>query len=379
MQLVQGVLTDEELIPFHVCIDVMYSETAHLADVILPWTTFLERWDIDSRPPQHLIDYVGLRQPVVQPLGESKDIREIFPELARRIGGGMEQYFPWKTQEEYFEEYFKPIPGGFAHMKKHGVWMDPKKKPNYLPYLRELSPEELAGSRTDPTTGIISRGEEAIGISIDGVARRGFNTPSRKIEVVSKFVEEKGKAVNREIDPLPIYAPIPDHARGLAADQLIMISFKWNVHNAHRTMQSKWLREINHSNPAWINSETAERFGLSEGDWIEITSYRPKDSQVPNDDGSVVGTLKTRVHLTEGIHPTVLAVSHNNGRWVGGAFASSETNTSFPERPASDPDAGRVWWKEEVSVAQNNLIPIYPDPRTGQQSWHDTVVRIRKV
>src|SRR6266705_6456010 len=77
---------------------------------------------------------------------------EIFPELARRIGGGMEQYFPWKTVEEYFETYFKPIPGGFAHMRQHGVWVDPTKKPNYLPYMQELTPEELDGSHTDLDT-----------------------------------------------------------------------------------------------------------------------------------------------------------------------------------------------------------------------------------
>jgi anaerobic selenocysteine-containing dehydrogenase len=146
-------------------------------------------------------------------------------------------------------------------------------------------------------------------------------------------------------------------------------------------MQSKWLQEIVHSNPAWINTATAAKFGLREGDWIEITSFRPKDAQVPRDDGSVVGTLRTRVHLTEGIHPLALAIAHNNGRWVGGPIASrghqEGAGAGFGMPP--DPDTTRIWWQEEVSVAQNNLIPIYPDPRSGQQAWHDTVVRVRKV
>jgi anaerobic selenocysteine-containing dehydrogenase len=160
-----------------------------------------------------------------------------------------------------------------------------------------------------------------------------------------------------------------------------MISFKWNVHNAHRTMQSKWLQEIVHSNPAWINPEVAARFGLQEGDWIEVTSYRPKDSQVPHDDGSIVGTLKTRVHLTEGVHPTVLAISHNCGRTEGGPVAAHGDHAdAVPgHEPVQDPDMQRIWWREELSVAQNNLMPIYPDPRSGQQAWHDTVVRIRKI
>lgn len=388
MGLVQEVLRDEELMPFHVCLDVMYSETAHLADIVLPWSTWMERWDIDSRPPQGLIDYVGLRQPVVQPLGEAKDVREIFPELARRIGGGMEQYFPWHTTEEYLEAYFKPVPGGFNYMRQHGVWFDPKTKPHYLPYMRELTPAELEGSTTDPETGIITKGEDpqtkkplAMGVLVNGVARRGFRTPSRKLEVFSGFVEAQGKNVGKDIQPLPVYAPIPDHQRGLGPDQLIMVSFKWNVHNAHRTMQSKWLQEIVHSNPAWLNPRTAATFGVQEGDWVELTSFRPREAHVPHGDGSVVGTLRTRVHLTEGIHPLVIAVSHNNGRWVGGpvAAAGNDTHGMPGFGPASDPDTGRVWWKQEISVAQNNLIPIYPDPRSGQQAWHDTVVRLRKV
>lgn len=110
------------------------------------------------------------------------------------------------------------------------------------------------------------------------MARRGFRTPSRKVEVHSAFVEAKGQEVGKVIAPLPMYDPIPGHQRGLAPDQLIMVSFKWNVHNAHRTMQSQWLQEIVHSNPAWINTATAAKFGLREGDWVKVTSFRPQDA-----------------------------------------------------------------------------------------------------
>lgn len=386
--LVREVLADEELLPFHFCIDVAYSETARLADIVLPWSTYLERWDIDARPPQGLVDYVGLRQPVVKPLGESKDVREIFPELAHRIGGGMERYFPWRTPEEYFEDYFRPLPGGFAYMRKHGAWQDPSKKPNYRPYERQLTVEELAGSDTDKNTGIIYRGKDpktgerlAIGIMVDGVPRRGFNTPSRKVEVRSDFVSAKGEEADRAISPLPIYEPIPSHLSGLADDELIMISFKWNVHNAHRTMQSKWLQEISHTNPAWINRATAERLGLRQGDWIEVTSFRPKDGQVPRGDGTELGSIRTRVNITEGIHPTVIAIAHNSGRSSGGPIPTNGRDRSQLPGYAKprDPDLERIWWTGALSVPQNDIMPIYPDPATGQQAYHDTLVRIRKV
>jgi thiosulfate reductase/polysulfide reductase chain A len=386
--LVREVFADERLVPFHVCIDVMYSETAHLADVILPWTTYLERWDIDSRPPQGLVDYVGLRQPVVAPLGQSKDIRDIFPELARRIGGGMERYFPWRSTEEYLEQYFKPVPGGLAYMRAHGAWVDPAKRPNYLPYERRLTPSELKGAVTDKATGIIHQGTDPktgkpvpVGIMMDGVPRRGFSTPSRKLEVHSDFIAEAGGKVDKSINPLPIYEPIPSHQRAFADDELIMISFKWNVHNAHRTGQSKWLQEIVHTNPAWINRATAARFALAEGDWIEVIGYRPKDPLVPRGDGSALGSLRTRVHLTDGVHPQVIAISHNAGRSHGGPVATNgRDRAAVPGYgEASDPDSGRIWWAGVLSVAQNDIMPIYPDPVSGQQAYHDTIVRVRKL
>ncbi|MFF5218585.1 molybdopterin-dependent oxidoreductase [Micromonospora sp. NPDC000442] len=387
-RLIREVLTDTELIPFHVCIDVMYSDTADLADIVLPWTTYLERWDIDSRPPQSLVDYVGLRQPVVPPLGESKDIREIFPELARRIGGGMETYYPWSSVEEYLAEYFAPVPGGLDHMRRHGVWQDPTKKPAYRPYERQLSADELAGSRTDPQTGIIHQGSDpqtgeplAVGIMIDGVPRRGFPTPSRKVEVHSAFIADRGDEAGVPIQPLPVYEPIPAHQRDFAADELIMISFKWNVHNAHRTSQSKWLQEIAHTNPAWLNPTTAQRLGLRQGDWIEVTGHRPHDRQVPGGDGGVIGSLRTRVHLTHGVHPQVIAIAHNAGRGQGGPFATNGADRTHQPGygRSTDGDQGRIWWAGALSVAQNTIMPIYPDPVSGQQAYHDTVVRVRRV
>jgi thiosulfate reductase/polysulfide reductase chain A len=329
---------------------------------------------------------VGLRQPVVPPLGEAKDLREIFPELARRIGGGMEAYFPWDTVEDYFREYFAPVPGGLEHMRTHGIWQDPAKRPYYQPYERELDTAELAGTTTDRLTGIVHRGVDRrtgeptpVGVVVNGVVKRGFETPSRKLEVHSEFAAEKGRQTGLEVQPLPVYEPIPDHRHDFADDEFIMISYKSNVHNGHRTGQSAWLQEIEHTNPAWINGDVARALGLAEGDWIEVTSYRPRDQFVPHGDGSRFGSLLTRVHLTAGVHPAVLAIGHNNGRSRGGPIATNGTDTAALPGHAPGDHGGTPWWRDALSVAQNDLIPIYPDPTTGQQSFNDTLVRIRRV
>ncbi len=175
---------------------------------------------------------------------------------------------------------------------------------------------------------------------------------------------------------------IPDHAAGLRPGQLIMISFKWNVHNAHRSMQSKWLQEIVHSNPAWLNPATARALGIEDGDWIEVVGHRPRTDTVPNGDGGDVGRLRIRAHLTEGVHPSVIAISHNAGRSTGGPVASTRPDPAgfAGYGPARDPDVEQnAWWRGEISVAQNGILPSYPDPRSGQQAYHDTVVSVRRL
>ncbi|MEM7383727.1 MAG: molybdopterin-dependent oxidoreductase, partial [Verrucomicrobiota bacterium] len=89
----RDVLLDEELIPFHVAIDIGYGEQSALADIILPEATSLERWDHHSTNNYGLVPYTGIRQPLVKPAGESRSVQIILRDLARKIGGGMETYF----------------------------------------------------------------------------------------------------------------------------------------------------------------------------------------------------------------------------------------------------------------------------------------------
>ena len=154
----------------------------------------------------------------------------------------------------------------------------------------------MAGATVDPETGQITKNGIGIGIMMDGKPIRGFKTPSRKFEIRSVFLSQIGmnqdcsdliaasgmtKTKNRpaqhdghdqKIEEMPVWMQPVEHT-GLNANELIMTSFKWNVHNHGRTMNLKWLAEIVHTNPAWMNPETAEKLGLKDGDWIELTSY----------------------------------------------------------------------------------------------------------
>ncbi len=434
MDVTQNVLLDEDKIGFHVCINPFLNETGTYADMVLPWTTFMERWDVDARGAYNLKPYISMRRPMVAPLGEAKDVREIFPEIARRVGGEAAKYYPERTTEDYMREFVKDVPhdgskyaSAFEFLEDVGAWEDPNQKPYYEPYMAKLSADELDGSATDPKTGIITKDGKGIGIMHDGVAVRGFKTPSRKLEVRSKFVAMTGrnedtseltalansKGKNRpgyhkgndvEIPEWPTYRQIDEHV-GMRDDQLIMTSFKWNVHNHGRTANLKWCSEIVHSNPAWIHPDTAKRFGLKSGDFVELTGYRSKmlhkiSPQLGLGDGEISRKLQIPVVVTKAVHPRAIAISNSLGHSAYTSVAMAKQKRDLGSEAAGmqnqemrDPDWERnMWWEDRSGGdpkkwvrntgpgwAQNNVLPICPDPISGQQAFNDTVVTVRKV
>jgi thiosulfate reductase / polysulfide reductase chain A len=85
----EQVLKDESLIPFHVAIDVVMSETSALADIILPETTAFERWDPQVTNAYELVPFTGIRQPLHAPLGEARHRRRHGGLLQLRKGRGL--------------------------------------------------------------------------------------------------------------------------------------------------------------------------------------------------------------------------------------------------------------------------------------------------
>jgi len=437
--LTQQVLGDEKLIGYHVCINAFYNETAHYADIVLPWTTYLERWDLDARASYNLRPYVGLRTPMVESLGESKDVREFFPELARRIGDGMEKWYPENDVREYMEKWASTVPEnpetgkqGLDRLLDEGAW-EADREPFYQPFLQPVSETDMRGAEVGED-GVILKDGTGIGIMLDGKPVRGFRTPSRKFEIRSAFIQKIGrnedcseliarsgmtktKSRPREhqghdvdISDMPTWF-LPREMENLRDNELVMTSFKWNVHNHGRTMNLKWLAEIVHSNPAWLNPVTAGELGLSDGDWIELTSYYSTEleHQSPHlkrddldevDGRRKVSSMRVPIVTMQGIHPRAIAMSNSCGHSQytsvaqarrqpaeGGHLVGSDTgrfvdadwernmwweDTSGGDHGAWKPNTGNGW-------NQNRLMPIAPDPISGQQSFHDTVVSVRKL
>ncbi|MBI5625582.1 MAG: molybdopterin-dependent oxidoreductase, partial [Nitrosomonadales bacterium] len=411
------VLKDTNLIPFHACSDIIYSEMAHYADMILPDATYIERWGMDIRNNIELQHYVTLRQPMVPPPAEAVSFADTLFEIGKRLGPEQAKYFQFGNHEDFVRHQCSKLPAtgpdgkqfkdGFEYMKYYGVYVDTSKPKTFEVYQRALSEKQLAGTRTDEKTGVIyktdDKGKEiAIGLMVGQVAVRGFATPSRKFEIYAPEVERIARKSGMQDDGLPAYQPIPSH-QNLLEERFILTTFKWNVHTQGRTASQKYLSEIVHDNPMWMHSSAAAKLGVKTGDFVELTTYRPVSGklgdQAYHGTGEKIGSANIRVFVTNGIHPKVAAVSNSLG-WMSGGRASQgirgrrediaaksiapDAAAAFgPQSDIDDLEYG-LWWDEKNGgrgngVNINALLPINPSPLVGMQSWFDTVCSIRKV
>jgi thiosulfate reductase / polysulfide reductase chain A len=398
------VLKDEKLIPFHVCSDVVYSETAHYADMIIPDATYMERWGFDTRNNMELRDYVTLRQPMVEPPAECVSFVDSLIEIAKRVSPETAKYFAFKNHEEWIKLRCEALgkkmgEDGFAYMVKHGVWQDMSKPKYYDLFNWELKPDEIKDTRVDEATQRIYKKaadgkESVVGIMANGKARRGFLTPSRKFSIYHEDIEAAAKERGFTEDGgkgMPAYFPVPSIEK-MTPDMLHLVTFKWNVHTQGRTASQKYLTEIVHHNPMWINADTAAKLGIKTGDMVEITTYRPYGHAM-KDGGDIVGTALIPAYVTEGIHPKVLAVSNSLGNmWHGRAATATSGKKKKQPIPAwntniieEDPDLDEdIWWDPAkggtgAGYNINAILPIQPAPLVGMQGWYDTVCTIRRV
>jgi len=378
------ILKDENLIPFTVCVNAYYDESAALADLILPNPSYLEWWDWEDMVSPTQVPEYYIRQPFVKPLGESRDFKDVVCELAERMG------FPlgFSSAEEFVKMSCEKTPGvkeagGFEYMKKHGVWHDPKAKPKYYGYKKEVEDTDLKkeGVILDEATGTYWNWKKSkahseaeakekgysktkygykgyVGQKIGDNVYAGFKpdklNKSGYFELYSELLEAKN------IPPFPTYTPIPSHEK-MGKDELVLTTYKVAVHIHSRSANCKWLTEIYNDNPGMINSKTAKRLGIKSGDKIKVKSE--------------VGEIITKANVTEAVVPGVIAISHHLGHWEYGRYASGK---KAPLAGSDDPDLKLKNWNA-YGVHCNWIIPNRPDPVSGQQAWMDTVVKVTKA
>ncbi len=386
-------LSDERKVGLHVALTPTWSETALWADWVLPMGHATERHDLMSQET-HAGAWIGFRQPVHRVLaerdgrkvewtwetnpGEVWEEDEFWIALSWRMDPdgalGVRKWYesPYRpgervTVEEYYRWIFEnAVPGlpdaaraaglsPLEYMRRHGAF--------------EVRKEAL-GCHEDAV------GEGDPGVAVDGMRRRGFKTPSRKLEFFSPTMEEWGYGEHA----LPGYLRSHVHPANLnrAANEFALVAtFRLPTLIHTRSANAKWLYEISNANPVWIHTSDAQRLGVATGDLVRVSTR--------------IGHYVNRAWVTEGVRPGVVACSHHLGRWrlphagtdrwaaVPVALARSEAGEWRLRRTADvapfdsqDPDSRRVWWTDG-GVHQNLTFPVQPDPISGMHCWHQKV------
>ena len=114
-----------------------------------------------------------------------------------------------------------------------------------------------ADAARDPQTGRVDVGGRPVGIEIDGAVVAGFPTPSRRLELYSRTLEEWGWPE----EALPGYIHSHVHRDALDAargEMLLLPTFRLPTLIHTRSGNAKYLNEISHRNPVWIHTSDAK-------------------------------------------------------------------------------------------------------------------------
>jgi anaerobic selenocysteine-containing dehydrogenase len=417
----------------YVALTPTWNETSYFADYILPTGHASERHDTHSYET-HDSQWIGYRQPVMRAArermgekitdtrqinpGEVWDENEFWLELTWRIDpdGSMgirkfaeSQKHPGERLniDEYYSFMFENSLLGlpekaaaegltpFEFMRRYGAY-EVKKKIGAV-YEENVPEEELEDIRIDrfqrvytrtpkpPTTNIVpiptidgdSEGRRFVGVEVDNEIKRGFPTPSGRLEFYSSTLARWGW---HDV-AIPAYMKSHIHPDKLNPDQTVLIStFRLPVQIHTRSANAKWLDEIAHTNPLWIHTSHAARLKIKTGDLVRVETE--------------IGYFVVKAWVTEGIKPGIVACSHHMGRWKiheegqkqmmvtvalehNGDEWGMKRIKNVSAYSSSDPDTKRIWWTD-AGIHQNMTFPVHPDPVSGMHCWHQAV-RVRRA
>ena len=204
-----------------VVIDTMPSEITGLADVVLPDTTYLERYD-PLNSPEWREPFVSIRQPVVKPLYDSRPSWWIAERLSYKLY--LEEFFLYNDYKQVIESQLRALGSSIDDINRKGGVL---KKPYSMPEMK-------------------------------------FRTPSGKVELYSRQLADAG------YDPLPKFTEqdfIPDAYFRLLYGRAPQHTFSRTTNNAQ-------LLEVFPENTVWVNRVIAELFNLQEEEYVILVNQK---------------------------------------------------------------------------------------------------------
>lgn len=376
----------EYKIPFIVTSDAFHSEMVNFSDLVLPDTTYLERFDTISmldRPisePHAACD--AIRQPIIEPDRDVKPWQEVLIDIGTRLG------FPALTLPDgsaKFESYkdfitrWEKAPGigflagwrgengdqGMVGAPNPNQWQQYQDNncffEHVLPpeqrYYRFANKDYLEWAKKVGFNG--SDGPIVMEIYSETVQK--FRLAGQGLYDGPNAVEPEDKhRLSTYFDPLPNwYVPLEeqrvdnDKFPFHAVNQRPMFMYhSWDSQNA-------WLRQIMAQNYLYMNRAKGLKLGFENLEWVWVESHH--------------GRIRCQLKLMEGCNPDTVwtwnAIGKQSGAWGLDAKAPEATKGFLMNHLIS----------ELLPEAEGERGLTNSDPVTGQAAWYDLKVNVTKA
>ncbi|WP_413309457.1 DMSO/selenate family reductase complex A subunit [Bacillus sp. 1P10SD] len=266
-------LEDDSKVEFIVVSDLFMTPSAKFADILLPGTTFFERWDIGV--PWCFGDYVVLGEKTIDPLYECRDEYDVFAEVAEKLGI-KDKFTEGKTTFDLVKE-------SVERTKKE---LDPN-----FPSFEEFRDKGVYHFRFEEPL-------VAFKDQIEDIEKMPFETPSGKIELFSKSLWDMNQ--HDEIPAIAKYIPSWEGPEDSLTEKYPLQLIGWHYkRRCHSTYDNQsWLEEAA-KQEMWMNPMDAEKRGIINGDRAKVFNER--------------GTLEIVVKVTPRITPGVVGIPQ--GAW----------------------------------------------------------------
>ena len=317
-------------IPTVVSFSSFMDETTRYADLILPDSIYLEKWQMDESFTLKGNPVVSVAQPVAAPTYDTRDTCEILTALTGILGKPVSNAFPSEKSEDLIKASLQPLHasgrGEAFGAQLEELWTKLLEQSGWKvrsrePFEKFLADVEERGGWWDP-------------VYYPWEWKRVLSTPSGRFEFYSLTARKYFSNLNAKDQDL-LLQKIPSPVDMDKLDAACLPMGDPGVSKGNETLYDLELNPyvipilsgLNHTNQPWlqditgfhvyqrwhtwveVNPETADKIGIQNGDWVWVES--PK------------GKIKAQARLFKGAMPDVInlpvGLGHaSGGRWTSG-------------------------------------------------------------
>ncbi|EGE7110101.1 molybdopterin-dependent oxidoreductase, partial [Escherichia coli] len=240
-------LEDESKIEFIVLSDLFMTPSAKYADVLLPETSFMERWNIGET--WGTASYLILSEKLIEPDFERRTDYDWLRDVAKKLG----------------------IEAEFSQGRDEKQWIEHIWEQTRLAMPDENLPDFATLQKTRRHL-FKSAPHIAFEANIRDPQNNPFPTPSGKIEIFSKRLFDMQ---DPEIPALSHYVPAFEGPEDKLTAKYPLQLITWKGKNRANSTQyaNPWLQEVQ-TQKLWLNPQDAKQRGISEGDSVKIYNDR---------------------------------------------------------------------------------------------------------